>query len=109
MTSTEPDRSGQDVAASQPALVGDQSFERLPNRMHRICLPGMNVSTTLRRAIEHCGKSRYEIAKKTGIAQSMLSRFVTAKRGLSINAVDRLSMFLKLELVSRKRGTRQGG
>jgi transcriptional regulator with XRE-family HTH domain len=61
----------------------------------------MNVSETLRRAIEQCGMSRYEIAKETGIAQSMLSRFVTARRGLSLDAVDRLAAFLKLELVER--------
>lgn len=61
----------------------------------------MNVTETLRRAIKQSGMSRYEIAKETGIAQSMLSRFVTARRGLSLGAVDRLAAFLKLELVER--------
>jgi transcriptional regulator with XRE-family HTH domain len=66
----------------------------------------MNVSETLRLAVEQSGMTRYVIAKETGIAQSMLSRFVTGRRGLSLDAVDRLSAFLKLELVSRaiKRG-----
>lgn len=61
----------------------------------------MNVSETLRRAVEQSGMSRYVIAKETGIAQSMLSRFVTGRRGLSLDAVDRLAAFLKLELVAR--------
>ena len=61
----------------------------------------MNVSETLRRAVERSGMSRYVIAKETGIAQSMLSRFVTGRRGLSLDAVDRLAAFLKLELVAR--------
>lgn len=62
----------------------------------------MNVSETLRRAVERSGMSRYVIAKETGIAQSMLSRFVTGRRGLSLDAVDRLAAFLKLELVARR-------
>ena len=61
----------------------------------------MNVSESLRRAVEQSGMSRYVIAKETGIAQSMLSRFVTGRRGLSLEAVDRLAAFLKLELVAR--------
>lgn len=80
----------------------------LPTRMHGDSVAGMNVSKALRRAVEQCGLTRYEIAKRTGIAQSMLSRFVTAKRALSLDAVDRLAEFLKLELVERKSAPRKG-
>lgn len=68
----------------------------------------MNVSDALRRSIERSGLSRYEIAKRTGVSQSQLSRFVAFDRGLSLDSVDRLAAFFKLELTPRKRATRKG-
>lgn len=59
------------------------------------------MSTTLRKSIESCGVTRYRIAKETGIGQSVLSRFMTGKTSLSLDAVDTLAAFMGLELVPR--------
>ncbi len=47
-------------------------------------------SDQLREAIERSGKSRYAISRETGIAQSILSRFVHGDAGLSLENVDRI-------------------
>jgi transcriptional regulator with XRE-family HTH domain len=57
------------------------------------------VSEQVRRAIAGCGLTRYEIAKRTGIDQSALSRFMTGERGLSTTALDTLGELLDLEVV----------
>ena len=57
----------------------------------------------LRRAIRDCGETRYSLAKRTGIDQSTMSRFVTGNRGLSMEALDRLFDALDLEVKPRKR------
>jgi len=46
------------------------------------------VSDQIRRLVETCGISRYEIAKLTGIDDSALSRFMSGERGLSMKALD---------------------
>jgi transcriptional regulator with XRE-family HTH domain len=55
----------------------------------------------LRSAIEHCGKSRYQISKETGIGQEVLSRFMAGKKGLSMDSIERL--FENLGLTVSKR------
>jgi hypothetical protein len=55
-------------------------------------------SEQLRRAINDCGRSRYEISQRTGIAESILSRFIHRERGLSLKSVDVLMQFLGLEI-----------
>jgi hypothetical protein len=68
------------------------------------------VSMTKRRSIQDqlddlirdCGLSRYEIAKRTDVAQSALSRFVSGKRGLSGLAIDRLVLLFDIELVAHR-------
>jgi len=62
-----------------------------------------NFSEKLRRAIADCGRSRYEISKETGIAESILSRFVHGERGLSLQSVDKLVGFLGMDVRHRKR------
>ena len=43
--------------------------------------------------------TRYEIAKRTGIEQSALSRFMSGERGLSTATLDKLGGLLDLEVV----------
>ncbi len=67
----------------------------------------------LRRAVEKCDLTRYEISKRTGIAQSILSRFVNQGAGLSMVSVDKLCDCLGLRLVAqgkpkRKRAPKKG-
>lgn len=56
------------------------------------------LSAVVREAIEASGKTRYQISQDTGIAQSMLSRFVNGERGLSLAALDVLLPYLGIEV-----------
>jgi antitoxin component HigA of HigAB toxin-antitoxin module len=61
----------------------------------------------MRKAMESSGQSRYRISKETGIAESVLSRFMSAKTALTVETVERLADYLGLEIVLRpKRRTR---
>ena len=64
---------------------------------------GRPLSEQLRRAIEASPKSRYQLAKETGVSQSVLSLFCNKNRGLSLRTVDALAAALDLELKPRKR------
>jgi len=57
-------------------------------------------SDELRRAIECSGKSRYRISKESGVAQTVLCRFVHGKTGMSLESVDRICACLRLRLVA---------
>lgn len=63
------------------------------------------LSEQFRLAIETSGISRYEIAKATGVSQSTLSKFMLRQRGISIEAMDAVGLFLgmRLSATNRKR------
>jgi transcriptional regulator with XRE-family HTH domain len=65
------------------------------------------VSEQLRRAILDAGVSRYRISHDTGIAESVLSRFVNRETGLDIGTVDKLAAYLGLQFVSIERKRRK--
>ena len=72
---------------------------------------GMSVTEQLRRAIEHSGQSCYAISQETGIAASILSRFLSGSQGLRSHNMDALAEHLGLELAPKRRparGTRKG-
>jgi len=60
------------------------------------------VTNKLKRIIAECGLSRYEIARRSGVSEAALSRFVNGQRGLSTDTLDRLARTLGLELVARQ-------
>ena len=60
--------------------------------------PPKTVSGCLRWQIEHCGKTRYQIAKETGVDQAALHRFIVGKTGLNLDTVDTLADYFGLEL-----------
>ena len=64
------------------------------------------LSEQLRQVIRDCGESRYSLARRTGIDQSTLTRFMSAERGLRLDVVDVLAEALGLEL--RPKGSRKG-
>lgn len=66
-------------------------------------------SEQLRRAVEQSDLSRYRISKQTGIAQSILSRFVNEGAGLSMESVDKLCECLGLRLVADDPPKKQKG
>lgn len=60
-------------------------------------------------AIEASDKTRYRIAKDTGISQAHLSRLMSGERGLSIDTLERLADYLGLEItIQPKRRRRKG-
>ena len=63
----------------------------------------------LRQAIEQADITRYQISKQTGIAQSVLSRFMHYEVGLSMDSIDLLWEILGLRLVADEKPTRKKG
>jgi hypothetical protein len=58
------------------------------------------ISDQLRKAISASDKSCYRIWKETGIAPSVLSRFLNHQHGLSMDSVDKLAECLRLRLIA---------
>ena len=64
-------------------------------------------SDQIRRAIIASGKSRYRLAKETGIDTATLSRFIHRKGGLSIEAIDALADLLGWNLDAKAKSTKR--
>ena len=64
----------------------------------------VTFSEQIRRAIQNCGKSRYRLAKETGIHESSLSRFVRGKCNVSLKQIDKLAENIGFELRIRDGG-----
>ena len=64
------------------------------------------LTDQLRQAIDDCGLTRYEIAKRSGVDESALAKFYNGHRGLSMEALNALGeclqLTIKLGLKSRK-------
>lgn len=58
----------------------------------------MSITEQLREAMETGGKSRYALAKETGIAIATVHRFYWNIGGLSANGIDLMAEALGLEL-----------
>lgn len=52
------------------------------------------VSDQLRRLVDDCGQTRYQLSQQTGIDQASLSRFANGAGGLSLKALDALGELL---------------
>ena len=64
----------------------------------------MRISDGIRKAISDSGLSRYKIAQLAAIDESALAKFFNHRRGLSIDAIDRIGELLGLEIkVAAKR------
>ena len=62
----------------------------------------------IKKAIELSNKSRYRIARDTGIDEGRLSRFMSGQTGLSVEAVETLADYLGIEIIIRApKGKRQ--
>ena len=66
------------------------------------------ILNAIRKAIKNGDKTRYQIAKDTGITQSQLSRLMKRERGLSIESLERLTDYLELEIIIRPKRPRKG-
>jgi transcriptional regulator with XRE-family HTH domain len=60
------------------------------------------LTDQIRQAVDASGLSRYRICKMLGIAESVLSRFMSRKAGLSLDTLDRLAALLDLHLGAPK-------
>jgi transcriptional regulator with XRE-family HTH domain len=60
----------------------------------------------LKQAIREDGRSLNQIAQATGVGSDRLSRFMTGKRGLSIDALDKIWLALGLRIVGPQGGDR---
>jgi predicted transcriptional regulator len=67
------------------------------------------LSDQLRAAIVNADVSRYAISKATGVSQAALSHFVNGRRGVSVEAMDAVGLYLGLSITSRpkKRSTKK--
>ena len=69
--------------------------------------PKTRFSDELRGAVNQSNLTRYRISRETGIAQSILSRFVNQGAGLSMDSVDKLYECLGLRLVAEGKTRRK--
>lgn len=58
------------------------------------------LSDQLQTAIETCGLSRYAVAKRAGVEQAVLSRFMARKAGMSLKSIDAVGRVLELRLIA---------
>lgn len=58
---------------------------------------------------EASGRTRYALAKRAGVAQSMLSRFVSGERALSLETAGKLLPLLGLAVVRSEDGAEPAG
>jgi transcriptional regulator with XRE-family HTH domain len=59
-------------------------------------------SEQLRQAIDNSSLSRYAICIEIGVQQSLLSRFMNGKGGLSVETIDKLCKLLSVKLTANK-------
>jgi hypothetical protein len=69
----------------------------------------MDIPETMRQAIVRCGKSRYRIAKDTGLDVTQLCKFMKGQTGLSIASLTVLADYLDLEIIIRPRKRKPDG
>jgi len=68
------------------------------------------LSDQLREAIVKADVSRYEISQETGVDQAALSKFVLGRRGISVDAMDAVGLYLGLSITTsrpRRRPTKK--
>jgi transcriptional regulator with XRE-family HTH domain len=58
------------------------------------------VTETLQEAIRNSGLSLNQLGRESGVGPDRLSRFMTGKRGLTNDAIDKLCSALGLRLMS---------
>jgi transcriptional regulator with XRE-family HTH domain len=62
----------------------------------------------IRRAVEASGKTRYRIAKESGVSAGQLSRLVNGERGMTVETIERLADYLGLRItIEPKNKTRK--
>jgi hypothetical protein len=65
-------------------------------KRHTKALP--TLSDSLRAAIQESGQTLYRVSKGSGVAYATLHRFMAGKRAVSMEALDKLGVYLELGL-----------
>jgi len=63
----------------------------------------LNLVEELRQAILTCGETEYRVAKDSGVAQPVVSRFMRGQRGISLETADKVCQYLGLHLAPVRR------
>lgn len=58
----------------------------------------------IRQAVEASGKTRYRIAKESGVSAGQLSRLVNGERGMTVETIERLADYLGLQITIESKG-----
>ena len=61
-----------------------------------------NLSESLKLLIEQSGYSNYQLSHLTGVSQSVLNRFVSGERDITLKTAGKLASVLKAELRIRR-------
>jgi hypothetical protein len=64
---------------------------------------GGRLHKVLQKAIRHSGQSLNQLGRSCQVSAPQLSRFMTGKQGLNLNAVEKLCEYLGLVLVPLKK------
>lgn len=68
-----------------------------------------HIYKLIREAIAASDKSRYRLAKETGISEPHLCRFMAGTKGLSVEALEKLADCLGLEITAQPaKGSNRG-
>ena len=67
-----------------------------------------DILDTLRKALAKSGKSRYQIAKETGLEQATLCRFVKGQTAMNVANAQLLAGAMGLEIVIRPKERGKG-
>ena len=63
----------------------------------------VKLGDQVRQAVEESGMSRYRICQVIDMDQSIMSRFMTGKGGLSMANLEALADLLELDIAARKK------
>lgn len=66
------------------------------------------LSDQIRQAVDRCGLTRYRICKELGIAESLMSRFMSGKGWLGKGTLDVLADLLDLNITTGTGRKRKG-
>ena len=64
----------------------------------------MSVSDQLKRTIQTCGRTQAELARESGVAESVISRFIRGETTIGQDNMDKLCRYLGLRLTPVKTG-----
>jgi plasmid maintenance system antidote protein VapI len=61
----------------------------------------ISLSDSLRKAIADCGYSNYALSHLTGISQSVLNRFVSGERDITLGTASKIAVVIGAELKTK--------